>query len=105
MTVAVVLPLVMTLFLLTGVRDIAFLGHRSTADLQVFPDVPWPVGLAAGGAVAGLFTVPSEVECQLAPRRRLWRSLNRRTADPSGPRHRLPPALPDAAVSSWAATV
>ena len=47
---------VVTLFLLAGVRDIAVLGHWSTAELHVFPGVPWPVGLAAAGVVAGLLT-------------------------------------------------
>ncbi len=45
---------VVAMFLLAGVRDIAVLGHWSPAELQVFPDVPWPVGLAAAGMVAVL---------------------------------------------------
>lgn len=45
---------VVALFVLAGVRDVAALGHWSSADVRAFPDVPWPVGLAAAGAVAGL---------------------------------------------------
>jgi len=45
---------VVAMFLLAGVRDIAVLGHWSPAELQIFPDVPWPVGLAAAGVVVVL---------------------------------------------------
>jgi Zn-dependent protease with chaperone function len=45
---------VVAMVVLAGVRDIAVLGHWSPAELQIFPDVPWPVGLAAAGVVVVL---------------------------------------------------
>ncbi len=47
---------VVALFVLARVRDIAVLGHWSPAELQTFPDLPWPVGLTAAGVVATLLT-------------------------------------------------
>lgn len=47
---------VVALFVLARVHDIAVLGHWSPAELQTFPDLPWPVGLAATGVVATLLT-------------------------------------------------
>jgi len=45
---------VVAMVVLAGVRDIAVLQHWSPAELQIFPDVPWPVGLAAAGVVVVL---------------------------------------------------
>lgn len=45
---------VVAMLVLARVRDIAVLGHWSPAELQTFPDLPWPVGLAAAGVVATL---------------------------------------------------
>jgi hypothetical protein len=47
---------VVAMFVLARVRDIAELGHWSPAELHTFPDLPWPVGLAATGMVATLLT-------------------------------------------------
>jgi hypothetical protein len=56
-TVALAMGLSLTvvaMLVLARVSDIAVLGHWSPAELQTFPDLPWPVGLAATGVVATL---------------------------------------------------